>query len=394
MVGHVGPLDLDGAQAIARSAAPQCFEHPAEVTVTRCMRASTKAKPSRRRNTAPSAPDLPGSRPGALPTRLLPQLAETADRMPDSDAYLAEIKLDGYRLSARVSTPGARRQARLLTRKGLDWTHKFPAIARALEQLPVTAAWFEGEACAIGDDGRSSFSALQDDLSRGRTDRVFFFVFDLLHLDGMDVTRVPLVKRKQELERVLAAAPTPLVYCEHVAGNGPAFLRRACEMGLEGVIAKQADAPYRPGRSSLWLKLKCLGREEFVIVGFTDPAGARVGFGALLLGYYTPDGELRFAGRVGTGFSDRTLWALATKLKKLARPTMPLARLPAATGNRYGFGKPFKWSEAHWVQPKLVAEVSYLEWTADGVLRHAVFLGLREDKPARDVVRTPPRADA
>jgi bifunctional non-homologous end joining protein LigD len=182
----------------------------------------------------------------------------------------------------------------------------------------------------------------------------------------------------------------PLMFSGHIVGNGQAFFEQVCERKLEGVISKKRDSLYRAGRSRLWVKTKCLGREEFVIVGYTNPEGSRIGFGSLLLGYYTPQGELLFAGRAGTGFPDRMLKEITAKLKKLEQPKMPLARLPSATGNRYGFGSPFKWSEAHWVKPRLVAEISYLNWTADGFLRHVVFLGLREDKTAREVVREPP----
>ena len=329
---------------------------------------------------------VPGARAAELPQRIPPQLAELAERAPPGDEWLHEIKFDGYRLGARLD----RGRVTLLTRKGLDWTAKFPGVAAAVAKLPAGNAWLDGEACHVDEDGRTSFSGLQDDLSSGRTERICFFAFDLLHVDGCDLRAAALEERKAALAKLIKGAPAPLMLSEHVVGKGPAFLDRACQMKLEGIVSKRRDAPYRSGRSSLWLKSKCLNREEFVVVGWTPPEGSRIGFGSLVLGYYTPKGELLFAGRAGTGFSDRVLRSLSAKLKTLARTGTPLARLPPPTANRYGFGKPFRWTNVRWVNPKLVAEVTYLEWTADAILRHVVFEGLREDKPAREVVRHGP----
>ncbi len=349
-------------------------------------KASRKGAATRPRNSAAGLAKVPGARPGKLPLRVEPQLAQLVERAPEGDDWLHEIKFDGYRLAARLDRGGVT----LLTRKGLDWTAKFPGIAAALAKLRVDAAWIDGEACHVGEDGKTSFSGLQDDLSSGRAERVYFFAFDLLHLDGTDFTGTALEQRKDVLAGVMERAPVPLMMSDHVAGNGASFLARACEMKLEGVVSKRRDAPYRSGRSALWLKSKCLNHEEFVIVGWTPPEGSRIGFGSLVLGYYTPKGELLFAGRAGTGYSDKALRILSAKLKPLERKDMPLARLPPPTANRYGFGKPFRWSEVRWVRPELVAEVTYLEWTADGILRHVVFEGLREDKPGREVVRRSP----
>lgn len=342
-----------------------------------------KTRAARSRSPEAGLSAVPGSRRAALPTRIAPQLAELVEHAPTGDDWLHEIKFDGYRLSARLEQG----RAQMITRGGLDWTPKFPTIAAAIATLRADTAWLEGEACHIDEDGRSVFSALQEDLSTGRTARVFFFAFDLLHLDGVDLTGAALDARKAALATLLANAPTPVLYSDHVIGGGPDFHAHACATQLEGIVSKRRDAPYRSGRSKLWVKTKCVNREEFVVVGWTDPEGSRVGFGSLLLGYYTPAGELLFAGRAGTGFSDKTLREITAKLKPLARAKTPLARIPTSTGNRYGFGKPFRWSEAHWVTPKLVAEVTYLTWTADGFLRHVVFEGLRADKPAREVVR-------
>lgn len=329
---------------------------------------------------------IKGVRSAKLIARIPPQLAQLVERAPSGDDWLHEIKFDGYRLGARLD----RGHVSMLTRKGLDWTAKFPGIAAAIGKLDAETAWLEGEACHLDAEGRSSFSGLQDDLSNGRSERVFFFAFDLLHLNGFDLTGAALDARKAELAELLKRPPSPIMLSDHVIGDGIRFHERACGMQLEGIVSKRRDAPYRSGRSGLWVKAKCLNREEFVVVGWTDPEGARMGFGSLLLGYYTPAGELLFAGRVGTGFSTKKLSEIAAKLKPLARAKTPLARIPEATGNRYGFGTPFKWSEAHWVRPTLVAEVTYLTWTGDGFLRHVSFQGMREDKPAREVVREPP----
>jgi bifunctional non-homologous end joining protein LigD len=317
-----------------------------------------------------------GARRAALPQRPSPQLAATAAVAPSGDAWLHEAKLDGYRMLALVE----KRRARLLSRNGKDWTARFAPLAAALAMLPVRAALIDGEVVHLDSDGHTSFSALKDALATGGGDRLVYFAFDLLHLDGYDLSDARLDARKALLQTLIDERAGRLRYSDHVTGHGGAFQQRACAIGLEGIVSKRADAPYRSGRGDAWRKIKCVAREELVIIGWTDPAGARQGFGALLLGYFDRQGAIHYAGRVGTGFSDADLNALRRQLDRLRRDAAPSRALAAAAPRR-----------AHWVAPELVAELRFSEWTRDGRLRHPVFLGLRDDKRGRDVIIDPPR---
>jgi bifunctional non-homologous end joining protein LigD len=326
-----------------------------------------------------AARDLPGAAKAALPRRFAPQLATPVTRPPEGPGWIYEPKLDGYRLLCRVEN-GA---ATLLTRRGLDWTERFDAIATALRDLPCRAALIDGEAVVYDSHGVTSFQRLQNSLTGGAAP-IALVAFDLLHLDGFDLARVPLTERKRALEQLLAGAPAALRYGEHVSGSGAAFFAEACRLGLEGIVAKRGDAPYRQERTKGWLKVKCLKRQEFVIVGFTDPAGSRSGFGALLVATRaSARAPLRFAGKVGTGFDERTLKSLHAKLEKLERRTPPVES--TAGVQKRG---------VHWVEPKLVAEIAFTEWTDDERLRHPTFQGVREDKPAREVVEERPAQTA
>jgi bifunctional non-homologous end joining protein LigD len=321
----------------------------------------------------PQAAGVAGARKRAMPERVAPQLAASADAAPEGDEWLHEIKYDGYRLLAHVDH-GA---VRLITRGGLDWTWKFPVLAAALAELPLEQALVDGEIAALLPEGTSSFGALQEALSRGDTRDLAFYAFDLLYLDGYDLTGAKLQDRKA----ILAALVPPqtagtIRYSDHQHGHGPAFFAQACNYGLEGIVSKRADRPYRAGRSGDWLKIKCQLHDEFVIIGFTDPAGQRHGFGALVIGYYDPGRRLHYAGRCGTGFSDAQLAELRRQLDRIARSSPAAAEVPR--------GVPLK--GVHWSEPRLVAEVRYSGWTGDGMLRHPAFLGLREDKPPAEVV--------
>jgi bifunctional non-homologous end joining protein LigD len=218
-------------------------------------------------------------------------------------------------------------------------------------------------------------------------DRWCFFLFDLLHLDGKSLIPLPLLERKQRLQRLLSKAPHCLRYSDHHVGDGPAFYTQASKLGVEGIVSKRVDCRYMPGNRGIWQKVKVLNREEFVVVGWSDPEGSRPYLGSLLLGYHAPDGKLIYAGRAGTGFSDAELERVWRRLQSLATATMPLAKPPPRDSR---FGQPLALSHVHWVRPELVAEVTYLTWTNDGLLRHVVYLGLREDKSAGEVVRETP----
>jgi len=300
------------------------------------------------------------------------QLATLVATPPEGDDWLHETKFDGYRILAerRGDT------VTLWSRNGKRWTDQFPTIAAALARLPAQRFAIDGEVAAVLPDGRTSFQALQGSFAGGGA-QLAYFVFDLLELGDDDLAALPLEQRKAKLAELVARAPREIRYSEHVVGRGAACFREACKLGLEGIVSKRRDRPYAPGRGRDWLKIKCILRQELVIGGFTEPAGARTGIGALLVGYY--DGAaLRYAGKVGTGFTAKLLGELRAELDPLEVATAPFTPLPAraATGPR-----------VHWVKPKLVAEIAFSEWTADGRLRHPSFQGMRRDKPARAVVR-------
>jgi bifunctional non-homologous end joining protein LigD len=322
--------------------------------------------------------------PSGLPRWIRPQLTELVDAAPDGTEWLHEIKFDGYRMHARLDH-GA---VRLLTRTGLDWTHKYPAIAAAVARLGARQAYIDGELCGVGPDGITSFSMIQNASDTGNTAALVFFLFDLLHLDGKDVSAIPLQDRKARLAALLARAGSPLQYSDHQIGHGRAFHEKACAASLEGIVSKRADASYAPGNRGLWVKVKCLHREEFVVVGWTDPEGSRPWLGALLLGYYDPNGRLVFAGRAGTGIKHAELEQLWRLLQPLAITEMPL-EVPPPRSSR--FGSPLVLSRVHWVRPELVAEVKFLAWTEDNLLRQVVYEGLRQDKPAAEIRRPVPK---
>ena len=307
-----------------------------------------------------------------LPDKFAPQLATLSDTAPAGDQWLHEIKFDGYRMLVRIDGG----KAKFISRGGLDWTAKFPSLAAAVGSLGVSQAILDGEVCHELPSGVTNFGALQANLSEGKTAHLVFFAFDLLYLDGWDLTRCRLIDRKTALAPMLPARLKRTIrYSEHQIGHGPEFFAAAAAIPLEGIVSKRADAPYQPGRGSAWLKIRALGREELIVVGFTDPEHSRVGFGALLVGYYNPAGVLTYAGKVGTGYSDKLLMTLRATLDALGQdaPTVTLPKGISRTG-------------VHWVRPELVVEIEFTEWTSDGVLRHSSFLGIRDDKPARDVV--------
>jgi len=320
---------------------------------------------------APGDPSaLPGAKKAKLPRDARPQLATAVVAAPTGDEWVHEIKLDGYRVLCRIE----KGRARIFTRNGNDWTARFGGIARALEKLPIEDALLDGEAVVMDARGISRFQALQNALDRNGAG-IQLHLFDLVHLDGWDVGEAPLLDRKRLLRQLVARGPggATIRVTGELRGRGPEVLAEAAKAGVEGIVSKRADAPYRPGRSRAWLKLKCQKRQEFAVVGWTDPQGSRVGFGALLLGAHDAAGALRYCGKVGTGFDGAMLRRLHAKLR-----ASPAKKPPVVDPERAERG-------AHWVAPKLVAEVEFTEWTDDGRVRHPAFVGLREDKTPAEV---------
>lgn len=309
-----------------------------------------------------------------MPDFVSPCLASLAAAPPEGPLWGHEIKFDGYRLQARIDSG----DVRLFTRSGLDWTGKFARIKDALAALQIGSAIIDGEVVVEDSRGVSVFADLVSDIKSRRSERMVFLAFDLLFSNGDDIRGRPLHERKQLLKRVLTRRTTleQLRYCDHIEGNGGRMFDEVCKLGLEGMISKRLDKPYRSGRGADWLKIKCLQRDDFVIAGYLDSTAVSKGIGALVLGYYVGQ-RLIYAGRVGTGFSRRTAVDLWQQLQPLARSTSPFANpLDAAQAKA-----------VMWVTPKLVAEVAYGSWTGDGVLRHATFKTLRDDKAARHVGR-------
>jgi bifunctional non-homologous end joining protein LigD len=309
---------------------------------------------------------------GGMPARQAPQLSQLAEKPAAGNDWVSEIKFDGYRLLAFLSDG----EVRIFSRNGLDWTNRVPSLARAIAQLKADTALLDGELVALEADGISSFADLQRALSEGRESQLYYYLFDLLYLNGWDLRPCALLDRKTLLA-ALSDWKGMLRYSDHVIGEAVEMYNRACAMGLEGIVCKQAKSPYRSGRSSAWLKVKCRNREEFVVLGWTPPQGQRSGLGSLHVGYYDPSGDLHYAGGVGTGFNAHELSVLRARLD----------RIPATGSQRVLYaGDPLD-RTVRWVQPDLVVEVEYAGWSGSGRLRHSVFLGIREDKIATDVVR-------
>jgi len=303
-----------------------------------------------------------------------PQLATLVKEPPSGDGWIHEIKYDGYRIGC-LSRGG---RVTLISRNGKDWTHAFPEIEEAARRVGLRDALLDGEVAVVLPDGRTSFQALQNaasgDASRGT---LVYFAFDLLRLDGKNLGSLPLEERKELLRKLIGRRKTGRIrYAEHVEGRGVEFFQQACRMGLEGIISKRRDQPYREGRHSDWVKTKCTLRQEFVIGGFTDPQGMRAGLGALIIGYYD-HGRLVCAGKVGTGFTHKMALDLRRRLDALEQKTCPFDPPPPRKISR----------NAHWVKPVLVSKVEFTEWTSDGSIRHPSFQGLRTDKKPHEVVR-------
>jgi bifunctional non-homologous end joining protein LigD len=307
-----------------------------------------------------------------------PQLAMLVSEPPSGDGWVHELKLDGYRIGIIIE----RGRVRLMSRRGTEWTTEFPELVAAARELPLRDGVIDGEVVMLSDRGVASFEALQN-RARSRHS-LAYFAFDLLAHDGRDVWREPLVERKHRLEKLLAdGRDSGLIrYTQHFEDQGALVLQHACALGAEGVVSKRRDAAYRWGaRHPDWRKSKCTRRQEFVVGGFTDPSGSRVGVGSILVGYYERD-ELRFAGKVGTGrgWSARFGRDLRRKLERIEQDESPFTPRPPGWLGR----------NAHWVAPKYVVEVEFTEWTSGGNIRHPSLQGFRTDKKPREVIREMP----
>jgi len=322
----------------------------------------------------PDVSKLKGAHKALLPLFVEPCLASLAASPPSGSQWVHEVKFDGYRLQARIDGE----EVKLLTRSGLDWTKRFSTIADAVRKLAVGSALLDGEVVVEDGSGIPSFNALVADLKEGRQERFRYYLFDLLYLNGVSLQGSSFADRKQALANVFGSTETSahIALSEHFMIDGPKFFEHVSRLGLEGMISKRLDAPYRSGRSKDWLKTKCVQSQEFVIVGYVPATTARRAIGSLVLGYYDK-GKLVHAGRVGTGFSQaeaESLFSALEGFKIATNPSIHSLAKDAAKGVR-------------WVEPKLIAEVEYRGWSADDLLRHSSFRGLREDKDALEIAR-------
>jgi bifunctional non-homologous end joining protein LigD len=317
---------------------------------------------------------IPGARKAPLPKFIAPQLATLVKEPPSGKGWFHELKFDGYRMLCRIN----RGKAEFWSRNGKDWTEKFLALAEVLKSLPVKSAILDGEIVVVDTQGRSSFQKLQRAMGKSVTTGFVFEAFDLVYLDGFDLTKTPLRQRKELLKDVCKSSTSGglLRYSEHFEGNGDAFFKHACEYGIEGVVSKRADSLYASTRNRNWLKVKCNKQQEFVIAGYTPSSKNLPGFASLVLGVHDK-GRLVYAGRVGTGFTVRQRVELQQQLNKFPRIASPFAVTPNDPGLK----------KTRWTEPRLVAEVAFTEWTSDGSIRHPSFQGLREDKNPKEVIR-------
>lgn len=333
------------------------------------------------KSSAQGQPIPTGAVKAVLPEKLSPQLATLATSLPAVGQWVYEIKFDGYRLMTRIENG----KATLVTRGGIDWSSKLPGLVRELEQLGLKSAWLDGEIVVLGDSGSPDFNALQKAFDHPKSSSdIFYFLFDVPYFEGYDLRKVELVSRRQLLKTLLEENSTDHIrFSADFKGDPASILSSACRMNLEGVIAKRSDASYSSRRTESWLKLKCKQRQEFVVCGYIDRSDGSPEIGSLLLGVNAPGGGLVSVGSVGTGWSSEEAQELKLKLQKHEVAKTPLAA---------DVSKPGRWSKRvvgslRWVEPRLVAEVEFAEWTPDGQIRHASYVGLRTDKPTKAIVR-------
>ncbi|GJH11820.1 DNA ligase D [Caballeronia novacaledonica] len=386
MSTSLGARDKSGAvrERTERKAAAK--EAPARKTASK--KASGHAHPDIVANrsaeslrTLSHEPAIEGAVKAKLPATFKPQLATLVDAAPPGNDWAYEIKFDGYRVLARIETIKGKHEILIYTRNGNDWTAKFSKQVKALDRLDIESGWLDGEAVVLDDRGLPDFQALQNAFDVGRPQDIVVYFFDVPYLNGYDLRNVPLVQRRAILKALIEPVEDPVLrYSQDFAFHADDLLKSACDMALEGIIGKRIDSTYVSGRSASWIKLKCRRRQEFVIGGYSEPAGSRGQFGALLLGVYDTHGKLQYAGRVGSGFDHATLIAVKKELDKREVKRMPFASEPQERSR----------TPVHWVKPELVAECNFAEWTKERIVRQASFVSLRDDKPARQIVKEVP----
>ncbi|MFM0201614.1 DNA ligase D [Paraburkholderia fungorum] len=337
-----------------------------------------------------ASPSIKGALKAALPATFKPQLATLVDTAPPGDDWAYEIKFDGYRVLVRIERKAKTSPVTVFTRAGNDWTAKFSKQVKAFERLDIDSAWLDGEAVVLDKNGVPNFQALQNAFDSNRPQDIVIYLFDIPFLNGYDLRGVPLEQRRAILRALMdghdgkESDDEVLRFSNDFAFSADDLLKSACDMALEGIIGKRRDSGYASGRSSSWIKLKCRRRQEFVIGGYSEPSGSRAAFGALLLGVHDGKGKLQYAGRVGTGFDAPLLRSVKKELDAHETKRMPFASAPRERSR----------TPVHWVEPVLVCECNFAEWTSDGIVRQASFVSLREDKPARQIVKEAPRKGA
>ncbi|MFM0668323.1 DNA ligase D [Paraburkholderia sediminicola] len=332
-----------------------------------------------------ASPSIEGAVKARLPATFKPQLATLVDAAPPGDEWSYEIKFDGYRVLARIDRDAKGSAVKVFTRAGNDWTAKFSKQVKAFERLGIESAWLDGEAVVLDQNGVPNFQGLQNAFDANRPQDIIVYLFDIPFLNGYDLRGVPLEQRRAILRALMEEVDDSVLrFSNNFDFSAEDLLRSACDMALEGIIGKRRDSGYMSGRSSTWIKLKCRRRQEFVIGGYSEPSGSRAAFGALLLGVYDGKGKLQYAGRVGTGFDAALLRSVKKELDAHEISRMPFAAAPRERSR----------TPVHWVEPVLVAECNFAEWTGDGIVRQASFVSLRNDKPARQIVKETPRQGA